>query len=391
MTKNSLDLGSSRVLVVDDVAFYQLLIGQFLIDLGVGVVDAAADGVEGLARARQYRPDLIILDINMPRMDGHEMLAHLKADPALSTIPVIVQTTEDSGDSRQSTFAAGATDFVSKPLNAAEFKARSRVHLENSLLVRRLEEKVEQMAGELQEAAGLQRAMLPTARTLDDVADRMGLSIAHRFEPCSALGGDFWGILPLDGRCLAVYSCDFAGHGVSAALDTIRLHTLLLQMPPPPPEDPASFVAALNRSLCTCMAQRRFATFFFAVFDLVRDSLIYVGAGAPNPVIGCGVDTELLNAAGLPLGITEHAVYENRSVAFPAGSYLFLHSDAIAESGTHDGRLLGAEGVRLLASAAARSGGSSAARLNALLRSFSARIAMPAEDDLTAVWVQRRS
>lgn len=116
-----------RVLVVDDqVTNIQLLnhILQPIVD-----VSMARDGLQALALCGQVRPDLILLDIMMPGIDGIEVCKRLKADPATRDIPVIFVTGRDSGEDEAEGLDAGAVDFITKPFRAPAVVARVRNHL----------------------------------------------------------------------------------------------------------------------------------------------------------------------------------------------------------------------------------------------------------------------
>ena len=80
-------------------------------------VDVAADGVEALQACGRRNYDLLLVDLDMPRMDGFELLAHLRADPATAHLPVIVETGREDVDAIDRAFQAGATAFVTKPLS----------------------------------------------------------------------------------------------------------------------------------------------------------------------------------------------------------------------------------------------------------------------------------
>jgi sigma-B regulation protein RsbU (phosphoserine phosphatase) len=384
-------LGSCTVLVVeDDVSFQQFLIGEILDSMGITAVSYAQDGLEGLDKARAQPPDLIILDIEMPRMNGFEMLRILRSDPDLARIPVIVQTAEDSGDRRDQMFDAGATDFVSKPISVKEFRGRVKVHLENLLLIRRMGAELTRIAEELADAAALQRALLPTEQTFALLRSRYGIDISHHFEPSSELGGDCWGVLPINDDAIGVYICDFAGHGVSAALNTFRLSTMLDRLPLPDPADPASYVAAINQDLHKSLTNRHYATFLFVVFDVAANTLTYAAGGAPNPLAGFPGQAELtiLDGSGLPLGIASAITFENRKIAFPVGSFLFLYSDALSEAVQTGGDLVGESGVIRLVKRAALARPDQAP-LDNILRQLPTPEDAPLKDDLTAVWIER--
>ncbi|MEK7284721.1 MAG: response regulator, partial [Chloroflexota bacterium] len=107
------------VLVVDDVAANRELIEEQLADLGYDVRQAG-DGVEALELIERSEPDLILLDIAMPRMDGLTLCARLKADPIRRLIPIVLVTALTDRDSRIWGLEAGADDFLTKPFDAEE-------------------------------------------------------------------------------------------------------------------------------------------------------------------------------------------------------------------------------------------------------------------------------
>jgi DNA-binding response OmpR family regulator len=109
--------------VVDDPRLYILLVEDHLataerygyrLALEGYRVSLASDGVEGLTMARQARPDLVVLDIRMPRMDGIEVLEKLRADDTTSDLPVVVLTHHDSGELRRRALELGALDYLVK-------------------------------------------------------------------------------------------------------------------------------------------------------------------------------------------------------------------------------------------------------------------------------------
>ena len=115
----------SRVLVVDDVAANRSLVQALLMRDGYHV-DVAADGVTALASIRRRPPDLILLDVMMPTPNGFDVCRALKADAATRLIPVVLITALQQSEDRIEGFNAGADDFISKPFNAHELRARVR-------------------------------------------------------------------------------------------------------------------------------------------------------------------------------------------------------------------------------------------------------------------------
>ena len=338
-----MDLSDCRVLVMEDNLSNQTLIARLLNVSGITNIDMAADGIEGLQKVVQNRPDLIILDITMPRMNGYEVLHHLKSTSQTQDIPVLIQTASDTRETRDKTFSSGATDFISKPINPLEFFARVKVHLENRQLVKGLQNKLGQLNEELQAAQKMQVAMLPSQSVLKDIRLRYNLDIAHHFAPSSKLGGDFWQLFPISSSKIAIYLCDFSGHGVAAALNTVRLHTLITQMNKHIGA-PSGFLQKINTQLYDLLPRGQFATFFCGIIDIERKTLTYAGAGSSPPFLCDGKMITRLNTRGLPLGITSRPSYEDHVVAFTPGCNLLMFSDAFTEAPNENGDRLGNDG-----------------------------------------------
>ena len=137
----------SRILLVDDDAGVRGVLKDLLLIEGYQVV-AASDGPEALAKAANLVPDLILLDVMMPNMDGFEVCEKLRADPLLGDVPVIMLTALDDSESRLRGIEAGADDFVSKPFEYVELQARVRTILQLNRYRRLLEERMQREQAE---------------------------------------------------------------------------------------------------------------------------------------------------------------------------------------------------------------------------------------------------
>ena len=126
------------VLVVDDVPANRELLEGYLDELGYDVRQAR-DGVEALDAIAADEPDLILLDIDMPRLDGISVCERLKAHPTRRLIPIVILTASNDRSTRLRGLAAGADDFLSKPFDAKELLIRARVLLRQRELNRRLD------------------------------------------------------------------------------------------------------------------------------------------------------------------------------------------------------------------------------------------------------------
>ena len=116
---------SARILVIEDNEQNMYLI-HFLLEANGHTVIEALDGEQGILRAQDSSPDVILLDIQLPGMDGYEIARIIRGTPGLATIPIIAVTSYAMAGDREKILAAGATDYIEKPINPATFVEQIR-------------------------------------------------------------------------------------------------------------------------------------------------------------------------------------------------------------------------------------------------------------------------
>ena len=148
---------SARILIVDDHEDNVELLRARLESWGFKTI-SARDGAEALATIESSLPDLVLLDIMMPKIDGIEVARRVKANPDLPFIPIIMQTALDSTENKVEGLEAGADDYITKPIDFPELKAR----VNSMLRIKRLQEEIEERERELMEANERLRHMSQT-------------------------------------------------------------------------------------------------------------------------------------------------------------------------------------------------------------------------------------
>ena len=144
-------ISNGRILVIDDTPANLEVVGETLTEAGY-IVATVIDSERAFKRIQTHPPDLILLDVQMPGMNGFEACKELKSDPATANIPVIFMTALADTDSKVKGFALGAVDYITKPFQADELLARVKTHLQLSYLTRHLDQRVGERTAELQAA-----------------------------------------------------------------------------------------------------------------------------------------------------------------------------------------------------------------------------------------------
>ncbi len=335
------------ILAVDDTPANLQVLSGMLKDRGYKVRPVPS-GKLALLAARRDPPDLILLDINMPEMNGYEVCEHLKADAKLKGIPVIFISALTEQLDKVRAFAVGGVDYLTKPFQMEELHARVETHLKLRRLQVELEEansRLERANGrmtrDLEAAAKIQKSYLPRA------APRVpGAEFAWSYRPCDELAGDGLNIIPLgDGR-VGLYLLDVSGHGVSAALLSVSLSRLL--SPPSEPSSilirqrgvldrldvtpPAEVAARLNQLFPYDMATEQFATLLYGILDVTTGDFRHVSAGHPGPLhLPSGGPPVILESPGFPIGLAEED-YGDHCLHLAAGDRLYLYSDGLPDA-----------------------------------------------------------
>ncbi len=377
---------SSRILIADDSATQREMVALWLNEAGFTNITHAVNGEEAIRLFYDMQPELILLDLAMPGIDGIEVCQALNGHHA-GSVPILMVSANQHANERVRAFDAGVVDFITKPIHPPELIARVRTQLENRWLLHSLHQFRARLGDELTAARLMQETLMPSAKILQAVRDSMGLDIVAHNEMSSELGGDIWGVRVIDETRLGVYIADFTGHGVASAMNAFRLHAVLgesgIRF-----ERPDLVMQALNVRLSGVLPTGSFATLFYGVIDTARNRLDYTAAGAPSPELAMP-DGSLVevDTSGVPVGIKPWQDYEIRTLSLPPGASLCLYSDALLETPDLHGASWTTEQLSaLLAPNASAEADVQAARL---LHSFDNGRPRPLPDDLTLIFVRR--
>lgn len=324
-----------QILVIDDDEITQLTLTKILEQQGYQVI-TASNGEDGLAQAKKSPPALIICDWLMPGMDGIEVCRQVKATPQLSTTFFIVLTSLDSVADVVKGLDAGADDFITKPIEQNELKARVRAGLRLYQMSYDLQVQKQMLESELSEALDYVRSLLPSPM-------QQPLTINSRFIPCKTLGGDCFDYYWLDSDYLAIYLLDTAGHGLGATLPSISVLNLLRSRAIPRLNyyQPNQVLSALNETFQMNYHNNKYFTIWYGVYNRVNHQLIYSSAGHPPAILlsktSNNLEIKLLKTSGMPVGMFPDAKYTNSFCQVEEFSNLYIFSDGVYEINSPNG------------------------------------------------------
>jgi serine phosphatase RsbU (regulator of sigma subunit) len=334
-------MNSPKVLIVDDEPFNVDYLAQELEELNFETV-SAVNGRDALDKVESDAPDLILLDVMMPVMDGFEALACLKANPARRDIPVIIISANTDLRSIVKGIRLGAEDYLAKPFEPTLLHARISSSLEKKRL-RDLEHLyLRSLEREMEIGHEIQKEFLPTNLPRVD-----GWEIAAHFKAAHQVAGDFYDafLLP-DGNLLCVVG-DVCDKGVGAALFMSLFRSLIRvtattdidytarEIKIRTPAERLQHVVSFTNDYMTKThpAANMFATVFLGIFNSQEGVLTYVNCGNEPPILSrAGGDMPLLPPTGPVVGILPFARFTVKEFALENDDLILIYTDGVPDA-----------------------------------------------------------
>ena len=319
-------MGNEKILLVDDNPTNLQVLFQTLEGRDYNLL-VAKNGETALSIARKALPNLILLDIMMPGIDGYEVCRQLKADPSTHEIPVIFLSALGDTKDKVQGLDLGAVDYVTKPFQPEEVIARVNTHLTIYRLRREVQEKKDELEHELRIVAEEQRKLLP-----DQLPQIEGLKLANHYETSRYAGGDYYDIIKLPDNQWGFMMADAAGHSTGAAV-LVAMTCTLLRSYPEAPTDPAKVMHTINEHLCN-LSHDTFITALYAVYDAETRTLRMARAGHPPPLLyrpEDGKAIELPCPGVWPLAVEPFDEVPLVETKLQPGDRLMLYTDGITE------------------------------------------------------------
>jgi sigma-B regulation protein RsbU (phosphoserine phosphatase) len=363
----------ARILVVDDEPGMLRAVERVLGE--DHVVVATRVSREALALATGFQPELAIVDVRMPDLDGFELMAQLKARfPAIDVI-LMTGSVDDLDEKLVRAIQSAAFYFIQKPFDREVLRTLVSRCIE---LRRRREEHrqhLKRLESEMAEARAFQESLLPNREAVVN-----GVAISCRYTPCSALGGDLYDYAGAGAGDTALLVADVSGHGVSAAMLTGVVKSAF-QASHVDGFEPAAVVRRVAMGMAA-FSDERFVTLVAALVCPLQHQLRYVSAGHPPiGVWGNGRRPRWLESTGpLVSPLFAGMTWDAATVRLEAGDHVLLYTDGISETLAGDD----CRADQCLTDAIVRAGAGGSMLLDTILADVHGKIAAaPQPDDFT--------
>ena len=371
-------LSESRILIVDDAKTnVDILVNALRDEYKLSV---ALDGTAALNNAEKNSPDLVLLDIMMPGIDGYEVCRRLRAHEPTREVPVMFLSSLEDVANKAQGFEVGGNDYLTKPFEVLEVKARVRSLLKAKLYADAVRDA---MTRDLRIAAEIQMGILPA--DLPAIVKGSGLDVHAVIEPAREVGGDLYEVLRVSDQRFVVALGDVSGKGIPAAMFMAVAVTVLRTLARQNLE-PDEILRRLNDELAEQNPRGMFVTLQCLVFDLAERRVSCAGAGHHQlAIVSPGQKPRLACAStGRPAGLMPFNPVERETLPFASGDTFVLFSDGVSEAMNTNDDFYGEDRLlTVLESTAGATAAQTVTRVLADVRAFAAGAKQ--SDDITVL------
>jgi sigma-B regulation protein RsbU (phosphoserine phosphatase) len=314
------------VLIVDDVkanvdVLVQALSGEYKLSVALG-------GQQAMDAVTRTPPDLVLLDIVMPDIDGYEVCRRLRGAEATRELPIMFLSSLEDVKDKTLGFEVGGNDYLTKPFEVLEVKARVRSLLKAKAYADAVKAAAER---DLRIAREIQMGLLPA--NLPVLIGGTGLDVHAILEPARQVGGDLYEVLRLGADRVLVAVGDVSGKGIPAALFMAVTMTLLRSLAREG-HAPEEIVRRLNDELLEQNPRGMFVTLQCLLFDLAARTVTCASAGhhAAIRVTPAGTAEPVFTSSGRVLALMPAQSLASETIDLRNGETLVLFTDGVSEA-----------------------------------------------------------
>jgi sigma-B regulation protein RsbU (phosphoserine phosphatase) len=313
---------SFTIFIVDDDCTSLVMIEMLLQREGY-ITFVATEGEPVLELALKKKPDLIVLDVNLPGISGPEVCRKLKENSITAEIPVLFLSAETGLQSKIDCFDAGGQDYITKPFEPLEVLVRVRTHLRlrqaQNMYVKILSSKIDEISKAQQVFLPIDPAQIPEAKC------------AVHFQQLGDAGGDLYDIIKVGEELYDYITADVCGHNISLALATAALKTLLVQNCTPV-NSPADVLTIINKIIPSVLSEGQYVSVSWVRINRRTKKAYIYNAGQP-PVLYIPIDGPIqrIDKTGDIIGVFSDVKFEQADINVKPGDRFILYSDGFIE------------------------------------------------------------
>lgn len=320
---------SIKILIVDDEPINLQVLVNILSRQNYAITKAS-NGQEALALIEQkFKPDIILLDVMMPKMTGYEVTKKLRERFSATELPILLLTAKTQVQDIVIGLNSGANDYLNKPVAKDELLARLRTQIN----ICSLRAENMRLAAEIEVTRKLQQMILPKESELSEIS---GLDIAGFMEPAEKVGGDYYDVLQHKGS-VKIGIGDVTGHGLESGVLMLMAQTAVRTLMESDQTDPVQFLDILNRTLYGNIQRiNPYKNMTLALLDYA-DGLLKVSGQHEEIIVvrsGGGVERIDTKNLGFPIGLEENIAdfIAQKEVQLNSDDVVVLYTDGITEA-----------------------------------------------------------
>lgn len=306
---------------------------------------SAENGLVAIESFKKEKPDLILMDVEMPEMNGFEACKNIKALDSENSgfTPIIFITGKGDLESMKTGLKSGAEDYLAKPFEPEELLARVQAVLRTKKLYNELMEAYAFIEREQDIIASIQKSLL-----CHQPPEIPGFQFFADYQPSSKASGDYYDFIRIDPDHLGIIVADVSGHGSPAAVIMAMMRVVLRSFLSTV-RSPKEVLEKINQSLCDNQKAGHFITAFYGVVHLPTREMKYASAGHNPPVLinyDTGNIVELNTEKGFPLMIHCDNDLDEKEIELPLNSKLICYTDGLTEARGMDQEMYGLERLK---------------------------------------------
>jgi len=338
-----------KILVVDDVSANRKLLRKILSKLIDCIVIEADNGNEAITLTEKESPDLILMDVNMPEMNGYQSASAIKAIAGDNHIPIIFVTALSAEASLSHSLASGGDDFVSKPLSAEILKSKINAHLRIRELNQQLSDKNNQLILHNQHLTREQELIEHFFKYTLQQSFLNKEAIKYHMSPMSTFNGDLFLVERAPQGGIYLVMGDFTGHGLTAAMGTLPVAMIFFKM-----AKKGTAIGDIAREINYQLHKLMPTGMFFAATLIELNSRsdqmsIWMGGMPESYWLSKNGDLkDVIHAQHMPLGIMDDNSFDTSVEIYNVekGDKVYLYSDGVTEAYNLDGEMFGSDRLK---------------------------------------------